>query len=246
MASVKLPILLNGIDSTVMRGDLLERSIMLKLPRITPREPAYGARNLGYFARVASGLLGCAAGCRKHWPAESAEHHADGRAAHVRLLPWLTACEPALPWKPGAFMAIYRGKLEDANSDLAENDSVASALMEWAEQTCTPGTSWNVVAKDLLVALNEITRETGPRTCDTGPPARKPWPIVCRALPRSCGRRESKCASCRAPIRRGHVGKSGARGRRFRCLSTGLRGSRLMPNELKSWSYDPALRLERD
>jgi hypothetical protein len=35
IASVKLPILLNGIDSTVMRGDLLERAIMLKLPVIT-------------------------------------------------------------------------------------------------------------------------------------------------------------------------------------------------------------------
>src|ERR1019366_10518280 len=37
VASVKLPILLNGIDASVMRGDLLERSITLKLPVVTSK-----------------------------------------------------------------------------------------------------------------------------------------------------------------------------------------------------------------
>ena len=51
----------------------------------------------------------------------------------------------------------YRGKLESANSDLAENDSVASALMEWVERSTSPGSGQLVTAKDLLIQLNEIT-----------------------------------------------------------------------------------------
>jgi hypothetical protein len=56
-------------------------------------------------------------------------------------------------------MTIYTGKLEDANRDLAENDSVASALMEWTDRHLQPGTSLELVAKDLLVQLNDVTRD---------------------------------------------------------------------------------------
>jgi hypothetical protein len=72
---------------------------------------------------------------------------------------WIVACEPALPWKPGEFLSAYRGKLESANSDLVENDSTASAIVEWAERSLQPGISMEFVAKDLLVCLNDITRD---------------------------------------------------------------------------------------
>jgi hypothetical protein len=49
------------------------------------------------------------------------------------------------------------GKMKSANQDLAERDSVASALVEWAEQHITPGGCVRIGAKDLLIALNEIT-----------------------------------------------------------------------------------------
>src|SRR5581483_11547849 len=35
LVTVKLPIMLNGIDPNITRGDLLERCITLRLPRIT-------------------------------------------------------------------------------------------------------------------------------------------------------------------------------------------------------------------
>jgi hypothetical protein len=159
VASVKLPILLNGIDSTVMRADLLERCMTLKLPRIMAQDRLTEEGVWDTFTRLHPGCLGALL---------------DAVSTGLRNLPntkltdaprmsdfctWIVACEPALPWKPGEFLSAYRGKLESANSDLVENDSTASAIVEWAERSLQPGISMEFVAKDLLVCLNDITRD---------------------------------------------------------------------------------------
>jgi hypothetical protein len=174
VVSVKLPILLNGIDSTVMRGDLLERSIMLKLPVITSKTRLTEEGVWDTFARVHPGCLGALL---------------DAVSTGLRNLPnttltdaprmsdfckWIVACEPALPWKSGQFLATYMGKLQDANRDLAESDSVAVAILEWADQKLKPGASVDVVAKDLLIALNVVTRDC--------PKDLKHWPASPEAL----------------------------------------------------------------
>ncbi|HEX4133305.1 MAG TPA: hypothetical protein VHY84_01685 [Bryobacteraceae bacterium] len=159
VAAVKLPILLNGIDSTVMRGDLLERSITLKLPRIPTQNRRTEQGIWADFAGMHAGVLGALL---------------DAVSCGLRNLPnttvpdaprmsdfctWVAACEPALPWKPGQFLAAYRGRMEEANRDLADNDPVASALVDWAEQWLKPGSVVQMVAKDLLIALNEVTSD---------------------------------------------------------------------------------------
>jgi hypothetical protein len=174
VASVKLPILLNGIDSTVLRGDLLERSIMLKLPTITSKTRLTEEGVWGTFAKVHPGCLGALL---------------DAVSTGLRNLPntklpdaprmsdfctWVTACEPGLPWKPGRFLSTYMGKMEDANRDLVESDSVAVAISEWADQHLRPGASRELVAKDLLIALNAVTRDW--------PKDLKHWPASPEAL----------------------------------------------------------------
>ena len=130
VCSVKLPIILNGIDSTVMRGDLLERSIKLKLPSVTSR---LEARNLwADFAKVHAEVLGALL---------------DAVACGLRNLPnttlpdlprmsdfctWVAACEPALPWKPGQFL----------------------------ENSLTPGSALVRTAADLLNELNDVTSDS--------------------------------------------------------------------------------------
>jgi hypothetical protein len=161
VASVRLPILLNGIDSTVLRGDLLERCIMLKLPVVTSKTRLTVQGIWADFDVLHPTCLGALL---------------DAVSTGLRSLPnteltdaprmsdfatWVVACEPALPWKPGTFLAAYRRKLESANSDLAEGDSVASALMDFADKKLQrPGTSLVMTAKDLLIALNEIMEGT--------------------------------------------------------------------------------------
>jgi hypothetical protein len=159
VASVRLPLVLNGINATVLRGDLMERSIALKLPVITSKTRLTIQGIWADFERIHPGCLGALL---------------DAVSAGLRNLPnttltdtprmsdfcrWIVACENALPWKPGEFMEIYRRRMKDANRDLAENDSVAVALVEWAEQRLKPGASLVVVAKALLIGLNELTRD---------------------------------------------------------------------------------------
>ena len=69
-----------------MRGDLLERCITLKLPLVTSKTRLTEQGVWDTFAALHPGLPWCPAGCGQHWVAESAEHHADGCAAHVRFL----------------------------------------------------------------------------------------------------------------------------------------------------------------
>jgi hypothetical protein len=160
MASAKVPVALNGINETIMRGDLLERSIVVKLPRVTPDTRLTEAGIWANFAKVQPGCLGALL---------------DAVATGLRNLPnttlkdpprmsdfctWIVSCEESLPWNPGQFLAAYRGKQEDAYADLAEGDSVSAALLEWALKNTTPDYGSVVVtAKDLLVALNDLTEE---------------------------------------------------------------------------------------
>jgi hypothetical protein len=174
IACVKLPILLNGLDATVMRGDLLERCISLKLPRITPENRLTEQGIWADFAELHPACLGAlleavSTGLRNlpNTKLTDAPRMSD-------FCTWLVACEPALPWTPGQFIKAYTAKMKDACRDLAENDSVGSALAEWAEQNTSPGCGMRVTAKDLLIALNEITRDW--------PKDFKHWPLSPEAL----------------------------------------------------------------
>jgi hypothetical protein len=160
IASVRLPIILNGIDATVMRGDLLERCITLKLPAI---DKAKRLTEQGIWSDFAA-LHPCVLGALL-----------DAVSCGLRNLPnttladaprmsdfctWITACETALPWKSGQFLTAYVQTMESANRDLADNDPVASALLDWVDKVVRPGSAMVTTAKDLLIQLNELTRES--------------------------------------------------------------------------------------
>jgi hypothetical protein len=160
VVSVKLPVLLNGIDATVMRPDLLERCIKLKLPFIPPQKRQTETDIWSEFAAIHPGCLGAlleAVSCGLRY-LDTTRLSDPPRMAD--FCQWVVACEPALPWKPGEFMDAYRAMQEDATRALAEDDSLASSLVEWAG-SIAPGSAKDVTAKDVLSHVNEIT-ECGP------------------------------------------------------------------------------------
>jgi hypothetical protein len=173
IAAVKLPVLLNGIDSAVMRGDLLDRCINLKLPRISPENRRTEQGIWADFAALHPACLGAlldavSVGLRNlpNTTLKNAPRMSD-------FCTWVTAAEPALLWKPGQFIEAYITGMKAANSDLAENDSVACALLEWAEKI-SPGGGIQVTSKDLLLRLNDAMRET--------PKDLRHWPASPEAL----------------------------------------------------------------
>jgi hypothetical protein len=157
VASIKLPIIMNGISSTVLRGDLAARCIMLKLPVITEQARLTETGVSSDFAVVHPGILGAlldvvATGLRNlpHTVLNEMPRMSD-------FALWLSACEPALPWPAGQFMRTYLAKMKSTNLDLVEADTVASAIVEWAEKFVRVDHSKRISTRDLLTQLNEVT-----------------------------------------------------------------------------------------
>jgi hypothetical protein len=174
VASVKIPVLLNGIDAMVMRGDLLERSITLKLPRIESRDRRTEQEIWDQFGAIHPAVLGALLDVVSTGLRNLPHTKLDDMPRMSDFCLWVTACEPAMPWPQGAFVNAYTGKLEAANRDLAESDPVASALVDWAEQTIKPDMGIVMVAKELLISLNTFTVDT--------PKDTRHWPLSPEAL----------------------------------------------------------------
>jgi hypothetical protein len=64
---------------------------------------------------------------------------------------WISACEPALPWPPGAFMAAYTGNRQEAVEITLEADVVATAVRAFMAERG----EWAGTATDLLEALRK-------------------------------------------------------------------------------------------
>jgi hypothetical protein len=66
---------------------------------------------------------------------------------------WVVACEPALPWKPGAFMREYLDSRQKAAEVSVENDPVAQALLRLIQSRQPP--VWEGQAEELQAELNK-------------------------------------------------------------------------------------------
>jgi hypothetical protein len=111
VAAVKLPLLLNGIDATVMRGDLLELSIILKLPRIRPENRRTEQSIWADFAALHPGCLGVLLDAVSVGLANLPNTTLTDAPRTADFCTWVTACEKALPWKPGQFLVAYKARL---------------------------------------------------------------------------------------------------------------------------------------
>lgn len=164
------PVILNGIDDLASRHDLLDRSLILTLPVIPEdrRQPeeVFWRRFEAARPCILGALLNAVAAGLRNLP-------------HTRLarLPrmadfaqWVCACEEALPWEPGGFMAAYTTNRTEAIELAVEADLVAAAVRRLLEQ----GRTWEGQASDLLEALEAVAGEQVTRS--------KSWPKSARAL----------------------------------------------------------------
>jgi hypothetical protein len=163
------PVMLNGIDAVIRRPDLLDRAMILDLPRI----PDGGRRRRDELWRAFETsrprLLGALL---------TAASAALGREPYVRLdsLPrmadfatWVVAAEPALGLRPGQFLASYDGSRAAAHDLALEASPIAAPIQGLADQG-----DWSGTATELLEALSGLTPETQRRA--------KGWPTTAPAL----------------------------------------------------------------
>lgn len=96
----------------------------------------------------------------------------DAKPRMADFASWIVAAEPALPWKPGAFMGAYIGNRGAAN-ELAIDASIIAGPV--ASLLTAEGGDWQGTARDLLDAL-----ESG--HADEKSRKRREWPATPRKL----------------------------------------------------------------
>lgn len=163
----KRPIILNGIDGVAIRGDLVDRAILMYLP-VIPREERKPERRFWRdFRDVQPRILGALL---------------DALSCALRLLPtvnlqsqprmadfaeWVTAAEPALGWRSGAFMVAYESNRSSANTLTLEASPIVAPL----RRLCARG-NWEGTAATLL---HELSKHTNDRNVQPRDWPKAPW-----------------------------------------------------------------------
>lgn len=130
LVDIQRPVLVNGIDDIATRPDLSERSLILNLPVIDPTKRRDERSFWAEFDIAKPGIMGGlldALSCALRIES-SVKLAQKPRMADFAI--WVTAAEPALNWKDGAFMERYDMMQESAVMDGIEASPVGSALLE--------------------------------------------------------------------------------------------------------------------
>ena len=149
LTNAKIPVVVNGIDDLISRGDLLDRSIRFMCPTI-PHEKRMSER--GFWDRftellprilgaIMDGLVAALANRR----AVSAELSDLPRMADWAI--WVTAAEAGLGWTPGTILDAYRRMLGDAVGLALEASPIVDPLLTVLQ---TSGEAWTGTATKLL------------------------------------------------------------------------------------------------
>ncbi len=146
------PCLLTSIEDLASRGDLLERAIVLQLPRIQEENRRTEHEFWTGFEAVRAKLLGALLTAVSSALASVSQVRLESLPRMADFAVWATAAEVGLQWPAGCFLDAYRGNQRDAN-DLALD---ASPLVAPLRQLVDRHGTWEGTAGELLGELNVL------------------------------------------------------------------------------------------
>jgi putative DNA primase/helicase len=169
---VSNPVVLNGIESFVTRGDLADRSIRIDVPPMPDDQRREEAEFWSAFADAHPAILGAlldtlSAAMREHQKVEL-----DRKPRMADFARWGVAVERALGWPEGSFLAAYERNRAEIVGDMLSNDLSATMLIRFMADK----PSWSGTATELLTALNMVAMGAG---IDTRVPV---WPKTPHAV----------------------------------------------------------------
>ena len=174
----KRPVILNGIDEVVARGDLDSRTIILTLSAIREEDRKPEAKLWERFDEARPRILGALLDAL----AEGVRRHPDVKLDRLPRMAdfamWAVACESAI-FPEGAFMRAYMGNRADAVESVIDANPVASAIRELMQDR----ESWEGTATELLRVLEPIAGEPVTKG--------KEWPTNGQVLSRRLNRPKS-------------------------------------------------------
>jgi hypothetical protein len=128
--SAQRPLILNGIEDVITRGDLLDRAIPITLPVIddTARqeERVYWAAFDAARPRILGALLDAV--CVAQRTVDQVQLDRLPRMADFAR--WVTAAEPALGWPRGAFLRTYVARQRDSNEIVLTAARISTPLQK--------------------------------------------------------------------------------------------------------------------
>jgi hypothetical protein len=169
------PIIINAIGDVVTRSDLLDRSMVLELPRIADQsrqtEEEFWADFDAAHPRILGALLDAIAGALARRPSTRLER--PPRMADFAT--WAVAAEPALGWPHGAFLRAYAGNRASVHELALEASSVGPPVRVLLSTGDWQGTPTELLGRLTSIAGDSVTR-------------RKDWPADPRALSQELAR----------------------------------------------------------
>jgi hypothetical protein len=144
------PVILNGIEEFATRADLLDRALVITLPRIGEErrrsEHEFWREFHAARPKILGALLDAVAGAMAELPNVRLERRP--RLADFAL--WATAAEGALGWDRNAFIEAYDANRADTNALALEATPVGYAVLDFARDHGR----WEGTATQLLRELN--------------------------------------------------------------------------------------------
>jgi hypothetical protein len=148
--AVKRPVVVNSINPTSYRGDLLDRAIMVELPGILPErrrdERTFWEEWSSVYPRILGALFtALSVGMRDR---DTVRLRMPPRMADAAL--WVTACEAGLGWPEGTFAAALASQAAEVIELPVYDSSVGSLVVELANDG-----PWTGTATELLETLRD-------------------------------------------------------------------------------------------
>ncbi len=149
------PVLLNGITELCTRSDLLDRAICVSLSAIPDSRRTTESDLWARFDAIRARTLGALLDALSQACSARAEVRLTSLPRMADFATWVVAAEPALPWKPGAFLSAYQGNRATANESAIESSILSGPLISFMEGR----DEWQGTATELKIALEEQAGE---------------------------------------------------------------------------------------
>jgi len=170
---VMRPIILNSITELTNRPDLLDRSILISLPRIKAGDRKTEKEIESELERIRPGVLGAILDAVSCGLKELPNMTLEDKPRMADFAVWAAACGEALGWDDGEFMETFKKNQKVSKKALIENDVFATALYKFIMSGKDDAVFENTISF-LLTALEGRANLT-PKTLPSGWPKTARW-----------------------------------------------------------------------
>jgi hypothetical protein len=160
------PVLLNGIDGVVCRGDLMDRSILLYLPAIPAERRTAEKQFWKRFREARPFIFGALLDALVCALKRIKEVDLKWQPRMADFARWVSAAEPGLGWPEGAFLTAYKSNIVSANRLVLEASPITIPI-----RILCMDSSWKGTPSQLL---RELERRASEQRQQKGFP-QSPW-----------------------------------------------------------------------